>query len=170
MTRMKTYAGSALAALCLIGVTACGSSDDGGSEAAAGTESSTAASATRSGSVSQVDGRVMLEVNWNKEQKKIGFDNVSPALASVTCEGTGPSLKADVVFPNDIQVQIDGAAESVVLTAPEIQPVTNPIRMESVTWGMNGVEIDGTGDVQLKLAGEDSPRNANAIFSFMVTC
>ncbi len=40
-----------------------------------------------------------------------------------------------MVFPNDIQVQIDGATETVVLTAPEIQPVTNPIRTESVTWG-----------------------------------
>ena len=96
--------------------------------------------------------------------------DLSPELASVTCEGTGPTMNVDVFFPGDIQVNIDAATETVLLTAPEIEPVTNPIRAESVTWGMNGVEIDGTGDVQLKLAGEDSTQNANAIFSFLVTC
>lgn len=171
MTRMRTYAGSALAALCLIGVSACSSSDDGGSEAEAGTgSSSTAASSTRSGSVSQVDGRVKLELDWNKGREKTGFDNVSPALGSVTCEGTGPTLKADVAFPEGIQVQIDAATETVVVTTPEIQPVTNPIRAESVTWGMNGVEFDGTGDVELKFAGDDSSSPGNATFRFLVTC
>ncbi len=99
MTRMKTYAGSALAALCLIGVAACGSSDDDGSEAASGTGSSTAASATRSGSVSQVDGRVMLEVNWNKEQKKIGFDNVSPCPCVRHMRGNGTVIEGGCGLP-----------------------------------------------------------------------
>lgn len=169
MTRVKTYAGSALAALCLVGVAACGSSDDDSGAEASGPDASTTAPA-RPGAVSQVDGRVKLEMDWNKGQKKVGFDNLSPALASVTCEGTGPSLKATVAFPDDIQVQIDAATETAVVTAPEIQPVTNPIRAESVTWGMNGVEFDGTGDVQLQLAGDDSSRPANAIVRFLVTC
>lgn len=167
---MKTYAGSALAALCLIGVSACGSSDDDGSEAPAGIEASTSASATRSGVIGQVDGRVKLEMDWNKARDKIGFDNVSPALGSVTCEGTGPSLKADVAFPEGIQVQIDAATETVVVMTPEIQPVTNPIPAEAVIWGMNGVEFDGAGDVQLQLVGEDASRPGNATFRFLVTC
>lgn len=165
---MKTYAGSALAALCLIGVSACGSSHDDSSEAA-GTGAPTAA-ATRTGAVSQVDGRVKLEMDWNRGREKVGFDDVSPALASVVCEGTGPSLKATVSFPHDVQVKIDAGTETVVVTTPEIQPVTNPIRAESVTWGMNGVEFDGTGDVQLKLTGDDSARPANATARFLVTC
>lgn|GEM_PF-1071544 len=169
MTRMKTYAGSALAALCLIGVTACGSSDDDGSEAASGTGSQ-AATPTRSGAIGQVDGRVKMEMDWNRAREKVGFDNLSPALGSVTCEGTGPSLKANVAFPEGIQVQIDAATETVVVTTPEIQPVTNPIPAEAVTWGMNGVEFDGAGDVQLQLVGEDSARPGNATFRFLVTC
>lgn len=142
MTRMKTFAGTALAALCLIGVSACGSSDEAPADAAA---TPTSSAESRLGTMSALPGRsdVALSASWAPAAgglKTVGSEKVNPKGVRVTCTGSGDSLAVSATFADsEFTARRDTAEATYRLPGlPEITAAPEG----GLLWEGNGIGYD----------------------------
>lgn len=134
MTRIKTFAGTALAALCVIGVSACGTSNEVSSDD------------SRLGEMSALHGRSVVDLfaSWSSADGRpqmAGSKRVNPKGVQVTCTGSGDSLSVSAKFA-------DGSEFIAVRDAPEATfripglPEISAVPEGNVLWEGNGIGYD----------------------------
>ena len=140
MNRMKTYAGASLAALCLLGATACSSSDD---KAGAETTTTAAASDSRQGQIQPLSGasELTFKTTWAISGGGLGLagaDKVDPrTVADVKCSGSGNNLSVNVVFPDGSTFAGSSGSNDATVTFPGVPAVRIPSN-SNLTWRMAG--------------------------------
>lgn len=174
MTRMKTFTGTALAALCLIGVSACGSSDE--APAGAATEPTSSAADSRLGTMSALHGRsdVDMFASWvpadGGRPQTAGSKRVSPKGVRVTCTGSGDSLAVSAKFADsEFTARRDTPAATFRLPGlPEITEVPEG----NMLWEGNGIGYDQlTVEGQVDLQKLDELQAAPSIYGkFVIAC
>lgn len=174
MTRMKTFAGSALAALCVIGVSACGSSDDLSADGA--TEQSSSAD-SRLGTMSALDGRTVVDLSasWSKgvgyKPEQVGSEKVNPKGVQVNCTGSGDSLAVSAKFTDGSEFTARRADTAATFRLPGL-PEISAVPEGNMLWEGNGIGYDQlTVEAQVnadKIAEIQAAPHINA--KFVIAC
>lgn len=168
MTRTNTLTGTALVALCLIGASACGSSDESPAGAAAG-------DASRLGTMSALHGRSVVDLfaAWAPDSgglKTAGSEKVNPKGVRVTCTGSGESLAVSAKF-GDSEFTTRRGDPAATFRFPGFPEIT-AVPEGDLLWESNGIGYDQlTVEAQVHLERIEelqAPPTVNA--KFMIAC